>query len=65
MGLVYTKLTFQNPVKPGIASMEVNSLVDTGSLHLCIPEYMAIQLELVELEKREVTIAHGSKKLCS
>lgn len=65
MGLVFTSLTLNNPVKPELKSIEVNSLVDTGALHLCIPEHIAIQLELAELEKREVTIADGSKKLCS
>ncbi len=39
------------------------SLVDTGSLHLCIPEHIAIQLELEELYKREVTTADGKKHL--
>jgi clan AA aspartic protease len=32
-------------------------------MHLCIPEHVAIQLELVESEKREVTLADGSKRL--
>jgi len=41
----------------------VKSLVDTGSLHLCIPEHVAIQLELEELYKREVTTADGKKHL--
>ncbi len=40
-------------------------MVDTGALHLGVPEHVAIQLELTELEKREVTVADGSKKLCS
>jgi clan AA aspartic protease len=65
MGLVYTLLTLNNPVKAGLQPIEVKSVVDTGALHLCIPEHIAIQLELTELEKREVTIADGSKKLCS
>jgi clan AA aspartic protease len=32
-------------------------------VHLCIPEHVAIQLQLDELEKREVTIADGSRQL--
>ena len=32
-------------------------------MHLCLPEHVAIQLELAECEKREVTLADGSKKL--
>ena len=65
MGLVYTMLILNNPVKSGLHPIEINALVDTGAVHLCIPEHIAIQLELTELEKREVTIADGSKKLCS
>ncbi|MEZ5582791.1 MAG: clan AA aspartic protease [Candidatus Competibacteraceae bacterium] len=37
---------------------------DTGALHLCIPEHVAIQLELEELYKGEVTTADGKKHLC-
>jgi clan AA aspartic protease len=65
MGLVYSSLSLSNPVKTDLKPIEVSSLVDTGALFLCIPEHIAIQLQLNELEKREVTIADGSKKLCS
>jgi len=44
--------------------MEVKALADTGALHLCIPEHVAIQLKVEELYKREVTVADGSKHLC-
>ena len=43
--------------------VNAKALVDTGALFLCIPEHIAIQLNLTEFEKREVTIADGSKKL--
>jgi len=65
MGIVRTKLTLANPVKPELSSIEVESLADTGAMHLCIPEHIAIQLELREQEKREVTLADGSKRLVS
>ena len=39
-------------------------MVDTGSLFLNIPSHIAIQLKLKHYEKREVSIADGSKKLC-
>lgn len=65
MGLVYSSLSLSNPIMPDLKSIEVSSLVDTGALFLCIPEHIAIQLQLKELEKREVTIADGSKKLFS
>ena len=65
MGLIYTNITLSNPVNVQLKSIETSSLVDTGAVHLCIPEHIALQLQLNELEKREVTIADGSKKLCS
>ena len=65
MGLIYTKIALSNPLNGSMKPMEISSLVDTGALHLCIPEHVAIQLQLKELEKREVTIADGSKKLCA
>ena len=65
MGLVYTSIVLSNPVKHELKPVKADSLVDTEALHLCIPQHIALQLELGELEKREVTIADGSRKLCS
>jgi clan AA aspartic protease len=63
MGLVTTKIILKNPRKPELQSIETAALADTGALHLCIPEHLQIQLQLEELDKKEVTIADGSKKL--
>jgi clan AA aspartic protease len=66
MGLIYAEIELSNPGNKGkgsIAPIMVNSLVDTGSLHLCIPEHIAIQLDLDELYKREVTTADAKKHL--
>lgn len=63
MGLITARIELSNPRNSGIKPMTVKSLVDTGSLHLCIPEHVAIQLELEELYKREVTTADGKKHL--
>ncbi|CAN5224384.1 hypothetical protein BH10PSE19_BH10PSE19_15850 [soil metagenome] len=57
------QISLSNPVNRKLKAITVISLVDTGALHLCIPQHVAIQLELAELEKREVTLADGSKKL--
>jgi clan AA aspartic protease len=65
MGLIYTSLVLSNPLDGTLKPIETSSLVDSGALHLCVPEHIAIQLKLKELEKREVTVADGSKKLCS
>ena len=33
-----------------------------GAVHLCIPEHLAIQLNLAELERREVVLADGHRR---
>jgi clan AA aspartic protease len=68
MGLIYTNITLSNPYLEDVNSIEVNSLVDTGALFLCIPEHLSIQLKLKEFEKREVIPTFivgtdGSKRL--
>ena len=63
MGQIYADIKISNPSNFEIESVDAKALVDTGTLFLCIPEHIAIQLKLTEFEKREVTIADGSKKL--
>ncbi|MBI3771156.1 MAG: clan AA aspartic protease [Gammaproteobacteria bacterium] len=64
MGLVQTKLKLSNPSNRDLAAIEVKALADTGALHLCIPEHIALQLEVTELEKREAVLADGRHQLC-
>ena len=61
MGLIYTEVDLSNPGNSRLAPLKVNALVDTGAITLCIPEHVAIQLDLTELEKREVTTAEGKQ----
>ncbi|MDO8793372.1 MAG: hypothetical protein Q7J25_01990 [Vicinamibacterales bacterium] len=42
----------------------MRALADTGALHLCIPEHVAIQLRLDQLYEREVMTADGGKRMC-
>ncbi|HEY7296448.1 MAG TPA: clan AA aspartic protease [Xanthobacteraceae bacterium] len=63
MGLTHARLRLTNARRPELAPVEVDALADTGSLHLCIPEHVAIQLQLDQLERREITLADGSKRL--
>ena len=63
MGLVFSNITLSNPVISTNKPIEVISLVDTGATYLCIPQHVANQLELNELQKREVTLADGSTSL--
>ena len=41
----------------------VKALVDTGAMTICIPEHIAVQLKLAEIEKREITTADGTSHL--
>jgi clan AA aspartic protease len=63
MGLVHAKLALLNPRKPDLQAVEVDALADSWAVHLCIPPYVQIQLELEETAKKEATLADGSKKL--
>lgn len=65
MGIVKTNIILRNPKRDELKEIKVDALVDTGALHLCIPERVAIQLELKELYKREVITADGKEHLCS
>jgi clan AA aspartic protease len=60
MGLTYSNIKLSNPRQPELQPIELKSLVDTGALMLCIPQFVAFQLGLEELDKRPVTIADGS-----
>jgi clan AA aspartic protease len=61
MGLVTAKLQLTNPREPSLAPMEVDALADTGSVFLCIPDHVRLQLKLEVLERREVKLADGSR----
>jgi clan AA aspartic protease len=62
MELVSAKIQLENPKEPELKGIEVDTLVDSGAVHLCIPEHLQIQLKLKEIDKKEVTLADGSKK---
>ena len=64
MGLIYTTVELRNPKISALKPLNVRCLADTGALHLCIPEHVAVQLQLEELQKREVEISDGTKMLC-
>jgi clan AA aspartic protease len=57
MGLIRAKIELANPTKPKLKPMDVEALVDTGAMTICIPEHVAVQLGLETIEKREVTTA--------
>ena len=61
MGLVTAKLQLSNPREPSVLPIEVAALADTGSVFLCVPEHVRIQLKLEMLDEREVKLADGSR----
>lgn len=63
MGLVNAKVLLKNPRKPELQAIEVDTLADSGSVHLCIPSHVQIQFGLEEISQNEVTLADGGKKL--
>ena len=62
MGLIRGTFQLLNPLREELAPLEVSALADTGAVHLCIPEHIALQLQLRELEKREVVLADGHRR---
>ena len=57
MGIVQANIRLSNPREPKLKPMAVSAMVDTGAMTICIPEHIAVQLKLPEIEKREVTTA--------
>ena len=65
MDLVYTSISLSNPREPILKALEVEALVDTGAITLCIPQHVAVQLQLPAIEQREVITADGKSHLVS
>ena len=54
-------LTLRNPRFPELSPVEAQALADTGAVHLCVPQHVALQLHLEEYDRKEVVIADGSR----
>jgi len=63
MGLVNARVSLVNPRIRELTPIEVDALADSGAVHLCIPEHIQIQLALEEIDRKEVTLADGSRRL--
>jgi clan AA aspartic protease len=61
MGLVYGDFTIRNARKRGLAPKVVRALVDTGANTLCIPPMLATELQLDEVQRRELILADGAR----
>jgi len=61
MGHVFAEIELSNPKQLGLEPIRVKALADTGALMLCVPEHIALQLNLERESIREVTIAGGRR----
>jgi clan AA aspartic protease len=63
MGLTTAFIKLINPRNRELQPVEVEALAGTGAVHLCIPQHIQIQLALEEIDKKEVILADGSRRL--
>ena len=63
MGIIYQHIRLANFGRDDIEEIDANALVDSGAAELCIPQHIANQLRLKQLEEREVRIANGDRVL--
>lgn len=63
MGLTNAKISLRNPRLPELESVEIDALADTGAVQMRIPPHIRLRLRLEETDKKEVTLADGSRKL--
>jgi clan AA aspartic protease len=63
MGIILTDIELANARQDDLLPMTVTALVDSGAVHLCIPQHVANQLKLPVLDRREVTVANGASQM--
>ncbi len=61
--MIHTDIELANARLDDLLPMTVNALVDTGAVHLCIPEHIALQLKLPVLDRRQVIVANGDTQV--
>ena len=59
MGITYAALRLANDAREDLEEINASAIVDTGALHLCIPEHIAVQLQLKSRSQREVQTTDG------
>jgi clan AA aspartic protease len=63
VGIILADIELANAREDDLLPMTVNALVDSGAVHLCIPQHVANQLRLPVLTRREVTVANGASEM--
>jgi clan AA aspartic protease len=64
MGLITTQIELRKPLDTRLAPIQVPALVDTGAMHLCLPQHVVLQLGLQAVQQREVATADGQRHIC-
>ena len=64
MGLISTDIELRNPLDSRLSPLKTSALVDTGAMHLCLPQHVVLQLRLQTVQQREVTTADGARHVC-
>jgi clan AA aspartic protease len=62
VGIIYADVRLGNDARPDLEEINVTALADTGALLLCIPEHIALQLQLSRKQPREVQTADGKSQ---
>ena len=64
MGLIFARFELADPRRPEHPAVEIQALVDTGALHLCLPRSVAesLGLDLEGASTRKVTLADGTER---
>lgn len=63
MGITYADIRLANDARDDLEEIDVSAVVDTGALHLRIPEHVAMQLQLKTGKQREVQTADGKSHM--
>jgi clan AA aspartic protease len=64
MGTVYASIELSNLLRRDLRPVQIDALVDSGAINLCIPEIVQRELGLEIARKRVVQMADGSLVEC-
>lgn len=61
--MIHADIELANASRPDLRPFSARALVDTGTVHLCIPQHVALQLGLVAIDERQVVVSDGTTKV--
>ncbi|MEM8874540.1 MAG: clan AA aspartic protease [Planctomycetota bacterium] len=60
MGIVHGRILLSNAAKPDLKGLNLEVICDSGAIVTCIPQSVAEQLQLEQVETRVATITDGT-----